>query len=287
MLSWMTILQLGLVGNLADLAAWPCQRGFETPLLCRRLANRQFPSCLSPLFQTESCKAFHTRNCFIEQNVHGNITNFHMKGFAGLGLKPRRKVTRQSLYSCWSPFLINVNLRLTLVSLTFPSRHLLLSGGPVFTEDLWYIVCDGLKEAVQTTLLNMKQMVTCFQPSSYNVSGDEGMTVRVVARRDVTASDLIRLQQVAEQVSPALSRDPKQDTTISFPFQCWCSLLISWGADSYERLPKLSTTNSVAGDLIACATNKVWRTANYTELLQNFGCTFLFSFFLFQYPDSF
>ena len=43
-------------------------------------------------------------------------------------------------------------------------------------------------------------MVACFQPGSFSVNGDEGMTVRVVARRDVITADMIRLQQVAEQV---------------------------------------------------------------------------------------
>lgn len=80
------------------------------------------------------------------------------------------------------------------------SRHLLLSGGPVFTEDLWLIVSEGLREAVHTTLSNLRDMVACFQPGSFSVYGDEGMTVRVVARRDVITADMIRLQQVAEQV---------------------------------------------------------------------------------------
>ena len=77
----------------------------------------------------------------------------------------------------------------------------MLSGGPVFTEDLWAIVSEGLREAVHTTLSNLKDMVACFQPGSFNVNGDEGMTVRVVARRDVITADMIRLHQVAEQVS--------------------------------------------------------------------------------------
>ena len=84
--------------------------------------------------------------------------------------------------------------------LQWPFRHLLLSGGPVFTEDLWLIVSEGLREAVHTTLSNLRDMVACFQPGSFSVNGDEGMTVRVVARRDVITADMIRLQQVAEQV---------------------------------------------------------------------------------------
>ena len=55
--------------------------------------NRQFPSCLSPLFQSESkCEAFHMKISFIHKQIlvhlHVNKTNFRMKGFAlGLALK--------------------------------------------------------------------------------------------------------------------------------------------------------------------------------------------------------
>lgn len=75
----------------------------------------------------------------------------------------------------------------------------------MFTEDLWQIVCDGLQEAVQATLFNIKDMVTCFQPGSLSVSGDEGMTVKVVARREAVHGDSFRLQQVAEQVRKCLT----------------------------------------------------------------------------------
>ena len=64
--------------------------------------NRRFPSCLSPLFQSESkCKAFHMEISFIHTQIlvhlHVNKTNFYMKGFAlGLALKQGRKASRKS-----------------------------------------------------------------------------------------------------------------------------------------------------------------------------------------------
>ena len=63
---------------------------------------RQFPSCISPLFQSESyCEAFHMEISFINMqtlvHLHLNKTNFHMKDFAlGLALKQRWKATRKS-----------------------------------------------------------------------------------------------------------------------------------------------------------------------------------------------
>ena len=65
-------------------------------------ANRRFPSCLSPLFQSESkCEAFHMETSFIHMQIlvhlHVNKTNVHMKGLAlGLAFEQRRKATRKS-----------------------------------------------------------------------------------------------------------------------------------------------------------------------------------------------
>ena len=64
-----------------------------------KLAYSPYPSCLSPLFQSESyCKAFHMEISFIHmsmnQNMRVNKTNFHMKDFVlGLVLKQRRRAT--------------------------------------------------------------------------------------------------------------------------------------------------------------------------------------------------
>ena len=64
--------------------------------------NRRFPSCLSPLYQSESqCEGFHLEISFIHLqslvHLHVNKTNFHMKGFTlGLALKQWRKATRKS-----------------------------------------------------------------------------------------------------------------------------------------------------------------------------------------------
>ena len=70
--------------------------------IARLHLNRRFPSCLSPLFQSESqCEAFHMEICFIHTQILVHLqatkTNFHIKGFAlGLTLKQRRKATRKS-----------------------------------------------------------------------------------------------------------------------------------------------------------------------------------------------
>jgi len=56
--------------------------------------NRPFPSCLVPLFESESwCKALHMIMSFYS---HADKTHFYMKGFTqGLALKKRYKTIRK------------------------------------------------------------------------------------------------------------------------------------------------------------------------------------------------
>ena len=91
--------------------------------------NRRFPSCLSPLFQSESqCEAFHMEISFIHiQNLRVNKTNFHMKGFAvGFALKQRRRLgSRKSpiYHRTWeeisAPFGFNSSCLKSLNSIAF------------------------------------------------------------------------------------------------------------------------------------------------------------------------
>lgn len=88
-----------------------------------------------------------------------------------------------------------------LLLLSLYDRHLLLTAGPQFTEELWYIVCEGIKQIVDSTLDTVKKLINCFNHGSTNVSGDNGMIVKIVARRDTTPVENMRLMQIAEQVN--------------------------------------------------------------------------------------
>ena len=88
-----------------------------------------------------------------------------------------------------------------LLLLSLYDRHLLLTAGPQFTEELWYIVCKGIKQIVYSTLDTVKKLINCFNHGSTNVSGDNGMIVKIVARRDTTPVENMRLMQIAEQVN--------------------------------------------------------------------------------------
>eukprot|EP00795_Rhopilema_esculentum_P017288 gene17289-8866_t len=79
-------------------------------------------------------------------------------------------------------------------------RHLLLSAGPQFSEELWHNVCKGIEQIFNATLANLKELIVCFQPGSLSVNGDNGMHVKVVARKDSPPHEAARFLQIAEQV---------------------------------------------------------------------------------------
>lgn len=78
-------------------------------------------------------------------------------------------------------------------------RHLSLSVGPLFTQDLWTVACRGMQRAVAASLRSIKQLIACFHPGSEEFMGDT-CQVKVAARRDVTEEEYLRLQQLAQQV---------------------------------------------------------------------------------------
>ena len=78
-------------------------------------------------------------------------------------------------------------------------KHLLTSSGPNFTEQMWSIACNGLKQAVNISLCFAKKLMEHFHPGSIDFNGDIGI-VKVAARRDCTEMECERLQQLAKQV---------------------------------------------------------------------------------------
>ena len=76
-----------------------------------------------------------------------------------------------------------------------------MAGGALFTEDIWKIICEGLRGAMRSTLAPIKHLIPCYQVGSSSVSGDDGYRVRVLTRRDASWEQTIRHGQLAEQVS--------------------------------------------------------------------------------------
>ncbi|CAH1227063.1 ARFGEF3 [Branchiostoma lanceolatum] len=78
-------------------------------------------------------------------------------------------------------------------------RHLLLSAGPSFTEEMWSVACEGLLHAVNASLKSVKLLMACFNAGSLEFNGDVGQ-VRVSARTDCSEMESIRIRSLAQQV---------------------------------------------------------------------------------------
>jgi hypothetical protein len=95
-----------------------------------------------------------------------------------------------------------------------------MSGGALFTEDIWKIICEGLRGAMRSTLAPVKHLIPCYQVGSNSVSGDDGCRVRVLTRRDASWEQTIRHGQLAEQVSE-ITVACSFETLIDVLLDCW------------------------------------------------------------------
>ena len=95
---------------------WGSRNGNVLEYFFFLIINRPFPSCLVPLFQSESwCTAFHMKMSF---HSHAHRTHFHMKGFArGLMLWKRgtRQFRNSLLHACRAPIMVLFSFFLILI----------------------------------------------------------------------------------------------------------------------------------------------------------------------------
>ncbi|XP_077540240.1 brefeldin A-inhibited guanine nucleotide-exchange protein 3 isoform X1 [Haemaphysalis longicornis] len=78
-------------------------------------------------------------------------------------------------------------------------RHLLVSGGPFLSADLWCVAASSVRRASRATLLAAQQLMVCFHAGSDNFYGDVGQA-KVAVRRDCTRPEADRLRQLCRQV---------------------------------------------------------------------------------------
>ncbi|XP_037578110.1 brefeldin A-inhibited guanine nucleotide-exchange protein 3 isoform X2 [Dermacentor silvarum] len=78
-------------------------------------------------------------------------------------------------------------------------RHLLVSGGPSLSPDLWRVAASSVWRATRATLLSAQQLMVCFHAGSENFYGDVGQA-KVAVRRDCTRQEADRLRQLCRQV---------------------------------------------------------------------------------------
>ncbi|XP_061546714.1 brefeldin A-inhibited guanine nucleotide-exchange protein 3 isoform X3 [Phycodurus eques] len=80
-------------------------------------------------------------------------------------------------------------------------RYVLVSGGPVFTEEMWRLACCALRDAFSATLQPVKKLVSCFQSGSDSFSGD-ACEVKVAAPSPSASAEAEswRIRAMAQQV---------------------------------------------------------------------------------------
>uniref|UniRef100_A0A671L2W5 Brefeldin A-inhibited guanine nucleotide-exchange protein 3-like n=1 Tax=Sinocyclocheilus anshuiensis TaxID=1608454 RepID=A0A671L2W5_9TELE len=81
------------------------------------------------------------------------------------------------------------------------SRYVLVTAGPVFTEEMWRLACCALQDAFSATLEPVKNLLACFRSGSDNFTGD-ACEVKVAApsHSPSAEAEYMRIRAMAQQV---------------------------------------------------------------------------------------
>ncbi|XP_063717969.1 brefeldin A-inhibited guanine nucleotide-exchange protein 3-like isoform X3 [Symsagittifera roscoffensis] len=166
-------------------------------------------------------------------------------------------------------------------------KHLLVSSGPNFTEQMWSISCNGLRQAVNISLCFAKKLMEHFNPGSIDFNGDIGV-VKVAARRDCSEMECERLQQLAKQVflldsqyanlaacNTPTQLEPEADETRSFVFIIYPPNDSSNTADSSKVASSTNLNDSSQSTLRVPFRNIVVGLVSHQLLLQTLGLLLL------------
>jgi brefeldin A-inhibited guanine nucleotide-exchange protein 3 len=78
-------------------------------------------------------------------------------------------------------------------------RHVMLSAGKAFTEEMWQISGVAMETALDVSTFHLRQLMLLFHADSDNFYGDIAQ-VKVAMRRDSTPQECHRLRHLAHQV---------------------------------------------------------------------------------------
>lgn len=93
------------------------------------------------------------------------------------------------------------------------ARHVFLSAGGSFTEEMWQICAVAMEKALDVTTYYLQQLMLLFNINSENFYGDLGQ-VKVAMRKDSTPEECERLRHLAQQVC-----------TVNYKLDC-CAILV-------------------------------------------------------------
>ncbi|XP_049643955.1 brefeldin A-inhibited guanine nucleotide-exchange protein 3 [Suncus etruscus] len=110
-------------------------------------------------------------------------------------------------------------------------RYVLVTAGPVFTEEMWRLACCALQDAFTATLKPVKDLLGCFHSGSDSFSG-EGCQVRVAAPSSSPSAEAEywRIRAMAQQVF-MLDTQCSPKTPNNFDHAQSCQLIIELPPD--------------------------------------------------------
>ncbi|EQB78754.1 brefeldin A-inhibited guanine nucleotide-exchange protein 3 [Camelus ferus] len=110
-------------------------------------------------------------------------------------------------------------------------RYVLVTAGPVFTEEMWRLACCALQEAFSATLKPVKDLLGCFHSGTESFSG-EGCQVRVAAPSTSPSAEAEywRIRAMAQQVF-MLDTQCSPKTPNNFDHAQSCQLIIELPPD--------------------------------------------------------
>ncbi|XP_045150527.1 brefeldin A-inhibited guanine nucleotide-exchange protein 3 [Echinops telfairi] len=122
-------------------------------------------------------------------------------------------------------------------------RYVLVTAGPVFTEEMWRLACCALQEAFSATLKPVKDLLGCFHSGTESFSG-EGCQVRVAAPSSSPSAEAEywRIRAMAQQVF-MLDTQCSPKTPNNFDHAQSCQLIIELPP---EEKPNGHTKKSVS-----------------------------------------
>ncbi|XP_044914044.1 brefeldin A-inhibited guanine nucleotide-exchange protein 3 isoform X6 [Felis catus] len=110
-------------------------------------------------------------------------------------------------------------------------RYVLVTAGPVFTEEMWRLACCALQDAFSATLKPVKDLLGCFHSGTESFSG-EGCQVRVAAPSSSPSAEAEywRIRAMAQQVF-MLDTQCSPKTPNNFDHTQSCQLIIELPPD--------------------------------------------------------
>ncbi|XP_054943450.1 brefeldin A-inhibited guanine nucleotide-exchange protein 3 isoform X2 [Physeter macrocephalus] len=110
-------------------------------------------------------------------------------------------------------------------------RYVLVTAGPVFTEEMWRLACCALQDAFSATLKPVKDLLGCFHSGTESFSG-EGCQVRVAAPSSSPSAEAEywRIRAMAQQVF-MLDTQSSPKTPNNFDHAQSCQLIIELPPD--------------------------------------------------------